>query len=274
VSGARRTQVVAGRAAGWLEAGAGPPLVCLHGAGGSAELWAPQLDGLAGVARVVAPDLPGHGPLGGRGRPSVPAYADWVAAFLDALGLGPVVLAGHSMGGAIAQTLALTRPGRVAALILVATGARLRVLPRLIELLRVRPVEGRDLLGGLCYAPTTPRERVAVADRVLVETAPSVTLGDFLACDRFDVMDRLGTIDVPALVVAGTEDRLTPPKYGRFLAGAIPAARLAEIGAAGHFPHLEQPDAVNAAIRAFLADVVASAPHGAAARTGASRRPA
>jgi pimeloyl-ACP methyl ester carboxylesterase len=99
----RRTRLVAGRPAAWLEAGSGPPRVLVHGAGGSAELWQPQLDGLAGVARVVAPALPGHGPIRGGGEPSVAAYADWIGGVLVALDAGPVVLVGHSMGGAVAR---------------------------------------------------------------------------------------------------------------------------------------------------------------------------
>jgi pimeloyl-ACP methyl ester carboxylesterase len=250
---ARRSQAVGGAAAGWLEAGAGPALVLVHGAGGAGALWAPQLEGLADVARVIAPDLPGHGPLAGRPRPSVAAYAAWLVQFLDALGLDRVVLGGHSMGGAVAQTLALERPERLAGLVLVATGARLRVFARILELLRDRPPEGRSLLRGLSYAPSTPAGRVAVADRVLRETAPLVTLGDFLACDRFDVMARVGAIRAPTLVVAGADDQLTPPRYARFLAAAIPGAETVEVPGAGHFPQLEQPERVNAAIRAFLA---------------------
>lgn len=252
---ARRTRSVAGRPAAWLEAGSGPPLVLVHGAGGSADLWRPQLDGLGDVARVVAPDLPGHGPQGGRGGPSIAAYAEWLDGFLGALGEGPVVVAGHSMGGAVAQTLALARPERLAGLILVGTGARLRVLVRILELLREHPVEGQSLIQGLSYAAGTPRERVAVADRVLRETAPRVTLGDYLACDRFDVRERLGEIRTPTLVMTGAEDRLTPLKYGRFLAAAIPGAHLVEIAGVGHFPQLEQPEAVNGPIREFLADL-------------------
>jgi len=80
-----------------------------------------------------------------------------------------------------------------------------------------------------------------------------VTLGDFLACDRFDAMTRLAAIRTPTLVVVGRDDRLTPPKYGRFLADGIPGGRLVEVEAAGHFPQLEQPAAVNAALRGFLA---------------------
>jgi pimeloyl-ACP methyl ester carboxylesterase len=254
-AGARRTVAVAGRAAGWLETGAGPPLVLLHGAGGAADLWGPQLEGLGSAARVIAPDLPGHGPLAGPGRQSVAAYAAWVEAFLDALGLDRIVLGGHSMGGAIAQALALGRPGRLRGLVLVGTGARLRVLARILALLGERPPEGRSLIQGLSYAPAAPAERVAVADRVLGETAPLVTLGDYLACDRFDAIGRVDAIRVPTLVVAGLEDRLTPPRFARYLAGTIPGARLVEVAAAGHFPQLEAPAVVSEAIRDFLASL-------------------
>jgi pimeloyl-ACP methyl ester carboxylesterase len=205
------------------------------------------------VARVVALDLPGHGPLGGRGHPSVAAYQAWLDAVLIALADGPVVLAGHSMGGAIAQAEALARPERLAGLVLVGTGARLRVLARLVHLLRENPREGQRLIQDLSFAPGAPRECMELVDRVLRAGAPLVTLADYLACDRFDVRERLASMRTPTLVLAGVEDRLTPPAYGRFLAEAIPGARLVEIPAAGHFPQLEQPVAVNAAIREFLA---------------------
>jgi pimeloyl-ACP methyl ester carboxylesterase len=238
----------------WLEAGAGPPLVLVHGAGGSAELWPRQLDGLADVAQVLAPDLPGHGPLGGRGRPSIAAYAEWLDAFLAAVTEAPVVLVGHSMGGAVAQALALLRPERLAGLVLLATGARLRVVARLVELLRHDPREGQSLIQDLSFGTTAAPECAALVARVLREGPPLVTLGDYLACDRFDVRERLAAIRIPTLVVAGAADRLTPPRYARFLAETIPGARLVEIEAAGHFPQLEQPEPVNAAIRAFLAE--------------------
>ena len=251
----RRTRAVAGRPAAWLEAGSGPPLVLVHGAGGSADLWQPQLAGLADLTRVVAPDLPGHGPLGGRGEPSIAAYTEWLDAFLAALDPGPVFLVGHSMGGAVAQAEALARPERLAGLVLIATAARLRVLARLVDLLRGDPREGRRLIQDLSFAAGAPREHVEMVDRILREGAPLVTLGDYLACDRFDVRDRLATIRTPTLVLTGAEDRLTPPKGGRLLAEAIPGARLVEIAAAGHFPQLEQPVAVNGAIREFLASL-------------------
>ena len=111
----RRTRPVAGHPAAWLEAGSGPRLGLLHGAGGAADLWRRQLDGLGDVARVVAPDLLGHGPLGGRGKPSVAGYAEWLEGFLAVLDAGPVVVVGHSMGGAVALTHALARREPLAA---------------------------------------------------------------------------------------------------------------------------------------------------------------
>jgi len=250
----RRTRSIAGQPGAWLEAGAGPPLVLVHGAGGSAELWPRQLDALADVAQVLAPDLPGHGPLGGRGRPSIAAYAEWLDAFLAAVTEEPAVLVGHSMGGAVAQALALLRPERLAGLVLLATGARLRVVARLVELLRHDPRESQSLIQDLSFGAAAAPECAALVARVLREGPPLVTLGDFLACDRFDVRERLAAIRIPTLVVAGTADRLTPSRYARLLAATIPGARLVEIEAAGHFPQLEQPEPVNAAIRAFLAE--------------------
>lgn len=243
---------VRGEPATYLEAGRGRAVILVHGAGGRAEVWAPQLAGLADVARLIAVDLPGHGGTGGPGCRQVDDYVDWLVGLLDALGVDRTVVAGHSMGGAIAQTLALGHRDRLSGLVLVGTGARLRVLGRILQLFQEGSPHGPDLVASLSYSPKTPAGAVVEAERALLETPAAVTLGDFLACDRFDVMARLAGIDVPTLVLAGVDDRLTPPKYGAYLARQIPGARLVEIEAAGHFPQLEQPAAVNAALRGFL----------------------
>jgi pimeloyl-ACP methyl ester carboxylesterase len=226
-------------------------VVLVHGAGGRAEVWTPQIGGLADLARLIAVDLPGHGGTGGRGCQRVEDYAGWVLGLLDVLDLRRAVLVGHSMGGAIVQTLALGYPER--GLVLVGTGGRLRVLPRILELFRDGSPEGAELVARLAYSPQTPPGAVVEAERALQETAALVTLGDFLACDRFDVMARLAGVATPTLVVVGADDRLTPPKYAAYLARTLRGARLVEIEAAGHFPQLEQPAAVNLALRAFLA---------------------
>jgi pimeloyl-ACP methyl ester carboxylesterase len=248
----RRAATVAGRPAAWLEAGAGRAVVLVHGAGGGAEVWRPQLDGLADVARLVAVDLPGHGATGGRGCLSIDAYAEWVVGVLDAAGVERALVAGHSMGGAVALTLALGQPERLDGLALVGTGARLRVLPRLLELYRDDPPAGAALVAELSYSPLTAPGAVVGAEASLRATPPLVTLGDFLCCDRFDVMAKLAQLRLPTLVVVGRDDRLTPPKYAAYLGRGIAGARVVEVEAAGHFPQLEQPAAVNAALRSFL----------------------
>jgi pimeloyl-ACP methyl ester carboxylesterase len=248
----RARTTVLGRPGAYLEAGSGRPVVFIHGAAGRAEVWLPQLTGLADVARMIAVDLPGHGETGGEGCQEVERYAAWVAGLLEALGAVRPVLVGHSMGGAIAQTLALGDAARYAGLVLVGTGARLRVLPGILQLFREGVGRGTDLVGSLSYSPLTPSGAVIEAERALHETPAAVTLGDFHACDRFDLVGRLGDLRLPALVVVGRDDRLTPPKYADYLARSIPGARLVEIDGAGHYPQLEQPAAVNAALRGFL----------------------
>jgi pimeloyl-ACP methyl ester carboxylesterase len=239
----------------YAAAGAGgPTLVLIHGSGGDHGTWGPQLAALASAARVVAVDLPGHGASAGEGSDTIREYATRVRQFLTALGRGPVVLGGHSMGGAIALAVALDSPEWLRGLVLVGTGARLRVLPQLFEILARNYAEAVAFMTERAWSPSTPAALKDLGRKTVSTTRPSVTQGDFTACDRFDVMERIGEIRLPTLVIVGEEDRLTPPKYAEFLAGKIAGARLARIPRAGHFVSLEQPDEVNRAIHAFLGE--------------------
>jgi pimeloyl-ACP methyl ester carboxylesterase len=227
--------------------------VCfVHGTGGSSAAWVHQLEGLADVARVIAVDLPGHGRSGGSIPKRIEDAAAIVADFLDALGIARVVIGGHSMGGAIAQQFALAYPERVEGVILVGTGARLRVLPRLLELLASDYVKGVDLLMSLAVAAKAPAELRASLHRSTADNGPGVVLGDLQACDRFDVMSRISTIDAPTLVICGEEDQLTPSKYARFLGERIAGASVAVIPGAGHYVQVEKARETTLAIREFL----------------------
>lgn len=248
-------QSVDGIPINYVAAGGGTRTLCLvHGSGGSALSWIRQLEGLAEAAHTVALDLPGHGDSGGDGRRKIDDYRLAVWNFLESLGLGRVVLGGHSMGGAVALAFALSHPDRLAGLILVGTGARLRVLPRIFELLESSYPEGCALVvDDMGFARATPQGLRDGARAVMLGTRPQVTIGDFRACDVFDIMDRVEEIRVPTLVICGREDRLTPPKYSRFFANRIPRSRLVVLEETGHYVQLEQPDRVNAEIKSFLA---------------------
>lgn len=230
-----------------------PPLVLLHGSGGTHLHWPPQLRHLKG-AQVYAVDLPGHGHSEGVGRQSIPAYAEAVVEWMQECALQRAVLVGSSMGGAIAQWVALTRPERVAGLVLVGTGARLRVAAEILEGAGQESTfpQTVDRVIDWSFSRQTPKRLKELAARRMKETRFTVLHGDFLACDGFDVMSELGKIEAPALVLCGAEDRMTPLKYSQFLAEKLPHAELVEVPAAGHMVMLEQPLRVTELIATFL----------------------
>ena len=204
--------------------------------------------------RVLSLDLPGHGSSSGEGETTIAAYAARVERWLDALKLDRAVLVGHSMGGAIAIWMALEYPERVAGLVLVGTGGRLRVLPIILEL-SAQPThfeELVDIINGKSYSPHAPPRLVDLARKRMAENSPQVLHKDFNACDQFDVMDRLGAVKVPAQVICGRDDVLTPEKYSHFLEEVIPRADLALIEKAGHMVMLEKPQQVADVIKRFM----------------------
>jgi pimeloyl-ACP methyl ester carboxylesterase len=227
------------------------PLIFIHGAGGNHLIWGAQVRALSGGLRVVALDLPGHGRSDGPGMVSIDAYTESVAEALSSLG-SPVVLVGHSMGGGIALQLALQWPESVAGLVLLGTGGRLRVAPSLLAGLQTDFGGAVTTIAGMAFAPATTSSIQMRGKRDLFATGAATLLGDFRACDSFDVLARLGEIRVPCLVLCGSEDRLTPPKYSESLARGIPGARLEVIPSAGHMAMLEQPAAVSQSILSFV----------------------
>jgi pimeloyl-ACP methyl ester carboxylesterase len=228
-----------------------PPVVFIHGAGGTHQHWLYQVRDLPD-APSYAVDLPGHGRSEGSGRDSIAAYGDWLVAFLDAAGVEKAVLVGHSMGGGIAQDVALRYPARLAGLGLIATGARLRVAPAILDGLRQEPKATVQLICDWVYGPETPAEVARQGQRQMAAIPPEVFLGDFVACDTFDVMDRLNEIAVPTLALCGTQDLMTPLKYSIYLRDHIQGATLHQVEGAGHMVMIERPEAVAQALVAFL----------------------
>ncbi len=227
-------------------------IVFLHGAGGSHRTWRDQWAGMKGCARLVIPDLPGHADSGGEAPRSIDQYVSWLDDFVRETGLTRYILAGHSMGGAIAQQAAINGLDGIEALVLVCTGAKLKVSPVIFDGIGNRYAEFAPELVGMMMAKEPDPFLKDDLCRDVLSTRPDAFLCDFAACNAFDVRDRLPGIDVPVLVVAGDQDRLTPLRYGEYLATNIRGAVLKIIHGAGHMPMLEKPAVVNNVISAFV----------------------
>ncbi len=229
-----------------------PAALFLHGAGGTHENWRFQVRHLGIRWTALAVDLPGHGASQGDGYCTIAEYRDFIRDFLAALGISRPVLVGHSMGGGLAQSFALAYPDRLAALVLVGTGARLRVHPDIFTTIQRDVGEAARLISGWAFSTDALPATVAQGAEAFARNRAAVLKGDFRACDAFDVMHELAAIRVPTLVLCGEEDRLTPVKYARFLHEQIPGALLAIVPGAGHMVMLEKPAEFNRILTAFL----------------------
>ena len=227
-------------------------IVFIHGSGGTGHFWTAQVEGLAGRVNTVALDLPGHGRSGKEGKDDVADYAGAVVQFIEAVEVSKAIPCGLSLGGAITQQLLLDYPARFSAGILVGTGARLKVLPAIFEAI-VNDYPGFiDMVGKFASSQKTDPAVLAPFRNEIGSCEPGIVYGDFQACNRFDVMQRLAEISVPVLIVSAEDDKLTPPKYGDFLESGISNATRTHIMDAGHIAPMEKPEAVNRAIIEFL----------------------
>ena len=229
----------------------GVPVLLIHGAGENHLVWPAGLRRLPG-AIVYAVDLPGHGKSAGVGCSTIAEYAAWVVLFLKALHIPSAVFIGHSMGGAIAQQLALSCPDRTTALVLVATSAKLRVAPQLLEMAQNNFPAAVDLIGQWEWARAAPEELKQLGRQQLLTGDPAVMLNDYRACDAFDLREQLKFVLTPTLIVAGEADQMTPLKHATFMAEQIPQACLIVVPDSGHMVMLEAADVVTRAVRDFL----------------------
>jgi pimeloyl-ACP methyl ester carboxylesterase len=230
-----------------------PAVILIHGAGGNHLYWPPEIRRMRGQ-RIYALDLPGHGKSEGIGRQSIADYARCVLAFMDSLKIHKAIFIGHSMGGAVALWLGIHNPSRTLGLGLVSTAPRLRVCPELLSSSSTPATFplAIKMAVDMSFGPQAdPRTKELAAQR-MSEVRFSVLNGDFLACDAYDEANVLGRAKAPALIICGTEDKMTPLRYSQTMRERIKNSLLHVVDGAGHNVMLEQPQVVANVLNLFL----------------------
>jgi pimeloyl-ACP methyl ester carboxylesterase len=229
-----------------------PTLVLIHGAGGSARSFLPQIRGLDRSMNILALELPGHGKTPGPGRASIASYADWVHETLTGFSLDTFYMGGHSMGGAICLEMGLRYPGKIQGLILIATGATLKVSTKILEGLKDQPSRTLTKINRWSFAKGTNPQVIAQSVKLMEQIPIPIILGDFQACDRFYRQIESSAIRAPTLILSGDQDIMAPPGTSHLLRERMPFSREVVVPGAGHMVMLERYRDVNQAILDFV----------------------
>ena len=243
-------------------AGSGPRVLLIQGTGCAGCAWSPQVDGLQEHFHLAWYDAPGMGQRPGS-LTSVEAMADDAAAVLDALGWDRAFIAGHSLGGVIAQQLALSAPERVAGLLLMCTfaqgSAAMPTTPADIWL-QMRTVIGTQAMRRRAFFTmvSDPEISPAEANIAAIEAVfqrplhalPSAAFAQVRVLARTSLADSLGTLDCPAAVLSASQDRIAPPAQGQRLADALGCSF--DTLAGGHAIPIQSAEAVSAWMRSQL----------------------
>ena len=221
-------------------------LLFIHGAGGGSTTWQLQLKHFKDALAI---ELPGH--PRGFGYSTIEEYTQFVERYVATNHVNQPILVGHSMGGAIAIEYALRNTGPVG-LVLVGTGARLRVRQDIFDMIRDDYREATQMLAKLSVAPCSDPLIVERIRDELFKVKPEVVYGDFSACNKFDRMNDVQRISCPVLVLCGAEDQLTPIQYSEYLHQKIENSRLVVVHGAGHSIMLEIHREFNSALQDFV----------------------
>lgn len=254
----------------YVASGAGPAVLLIQGVGVPGSGWDPQVADLGRDYRTLTFDNRGVGQsVPWAGDLTIESMAADARSVLDAAGVEAAHVVGHSMGGVIAQQLALDAPGRVRSLTLMCTFAQGREAARLTPwvlwmTLRTRVGSRASRRRAFLEMIHTPQElrnldvgsRAAEIGRLFgrdLADSPAILLKQLGALRRHDASARLQALGtIPTRVVSASEDRIAPPVYGRRLASLIPGATYHEIASAAHGVTIAQPEAVNRRLREFF----------------------
>jgi len=244
-----------------------PAVVFIHGIGGGARLWAPQMTSFsaAGHYRPVALDLPGYGERPAVDQMDFEGLAADIEAEIARLGLPRPVLVGHSMGGMVAQTALRRRPNAYRAAVLACTspafGSGTGEFQKKFVADRLAPLEAGKTMADIsrtvvaAMGPNPDLAGRALASAAIAAT-PERTYRAAVHClVGFDERANLAAIRIPVLCLAGEHDLLAPPSGIERMARKIPHARYVCLSGVGHFANLEAPAAFDAVLFAFLAQV-------------------
>ncbi|NNM92744.1 MAG: alpha/beta fold hydrolase [Candidatus Eremiobacteraeota bacterium] len=221
-------------------------LVFIHGAACTPAVFTHQLSAFPDAVAIA---LPGHGAPGG--AEDIASFADAVESRIASEEWRDVILCGSSMGGAIALEIAIRGKLPLAGLVTIGSGAKLRVAPAIIEALRLGDAAVLATLADAMFAEPTEETRAAMFAQ-FESVSPAQRLADFRACDAFDVRERLAAIAVPALMLVGERDVMTPPDRSLFLADRIAGAHVEVLPRLGHLAMLEGPEATNLHLAGFV----------------------
>jgi len=248
----------------WRENGSGEPLLLIMGLGYTSDMWCHMEPGLAEHFRVIVFDNRGVGESDTVPGPHlIGTMASDAAAVLDAAGVAAAHIFGVSMGGYIAQEIALIYPERVRSLIVGcascggenAVPAKQKVWDVASARLKMAPEEGVRALVPFIYDPATQKERIEIDMAIRLRKYPSREsyLAQLEGIFQWESYTRLANLRAPTLVIHGEHDQLVPPENGRMLADMIPGAQLKMLANASHMFTTDQPDEAIASILDFLA---------------------
>ena len=246
--------------------GSGEPVLLVHGLGSSTLDWQPQVEALAPHYQVITFDVRGHGRSSKpRQRYSVRLFAEDTAALVRSLGLAPVHVVGISMGGMVAFQLVVTEPDLVRSLVIVNSGPAMPVktlAQRAMIWSRIAIVrlQGMRKMGEVLARRLLPKPEHAALRRQFVErwsaNDPTAYLASLKALVNWSVMERLGGIACPTLILTADQD-YTPVDVKRAYMAMIPGAKLVVVDDARHMLPVERPEPFNEALLAFLAQASA-----------------
>jgi len=224
-------------------------LIFIHGAGAYGGIWSYQTDYFPTSDAI---NLPGH--LQSQTLNDVEEYTDWLRKYIRDKRYKDVVLAGHSFGGAITLMYALEYPQELKGIIIISSGAKLRVHPRYLtpleEAIKGNVLEWHQILEGMHRLTPENYKREIIEQRKVI--GPAIMLNDFLCCDGFDLMDKVQEIKLSTLIICGELDVMTPVKYANYLGAKLTNSQVVIIPQATHLVFAEKPDAVNKAIENFV----------------------